>query len=180
MMVRCFIAAPLPEDIKRRVLELQKGMKELNMECKFVEEENMHITLSFLGDISEDDVEKINIQLGYLPKKFSKIPARVCGLKIIPSESYIRVIALDVFDENMQLEKLSREIKGAVGGDVKPPHVTVCRVKNIENKKEVLEKLDVWKKFDAGTFIVSEIRLMKSELGGKGPTYKALRSYQLA
>jgi len=179
-MARCFIAVPAPEGIKRRVLELQHSLKEVPMSCKFVEEENMHITLSFLGEKSEEEIEKIHVQLEYLSKKFFQIPARVCGLKIIPSESYIRVIALDVFDENEQLKKLSGGIKNSVGGDVKPPHLTVCRVKEIKNKVEALEKLKAWKYFDAGSFTISEIKLMKSELSREGPSYQVLQSYQLA
>lgn len=177
-MVRCFIAVPVPEGIKRRVLELQHDMKKVEMSCKFVEEDNMHITLSFLGEKNEEDIEKIHVQLGYLSKKFSQIPAKVCGLKIIPSESYIRVIALGVFDENKELERLSSEIKNSVGGDVKPPHLTVCRVKKIKNKVEVLEKLKIWKDFDAGSFTITEIKLMKSELSREGPSYEVMQSYQ--
>jgi len=177
--VRCFIAVAVPKDIKTRVTELQERLKELPMSCKLVEEENMHVTLSFLGEVDDAAVEKIKENMDAVCKNFSKIEARICGLKIIPSETHIRVIALDVFDEAGRLKQLSGEIKKNVGGDVKPPHLTLCRVRDVKDRSEVLSKLEVWKTFDAGSFAISEIILMKSELSREGPTYEVIHTSKL-
>jgi 2'-5' RNA ligase len=178
-MVRCFIAVAVPEEVKIRVSHLQKQLKEMPMDCKLVEDENIHITLSFLGELSSEEVENMKKRIGDVCKKFSKIETKVCGLKIIPSESYIRVIALDVFDHDGKLQQLSDEIKKIVGGDVKPPHLTLCRVRDVENKNELLSKLKVWKGFDAGSFTISKIMLMKSELSRDGPAYEVIHTSEL-
>jgi 2'-5' RNA ligase len=175
-MVRCFIAVAIPEDVKMRVSDLQTQLKELPMSCKLVEKENMHATLSFLGEVDDATVEEIKKKMDIVCKNFSKIEAKVYGLKIIPSESYIRVIALDIFDDAGKLKQLSNDIKRTVGGDVKPPHLTLCRVRDVKNKNEVLSKLEVWKVFDAGSFTISNILLMKSELSREGPAYEALHT----
>lgn len=178
-MVRCFIAFAVSEDVKRRALELQARLKELPMSCKFVEEENMHVTLSFLGEISGVEIEKINEELAAICKNFPKMEVGVQGLNIIPSESYIRVIALDIFDSNGKLNQLSGEIKKMVGDDVKPPHFTICRVRQVKNRNEVLSKLEDFRNFEAGKFTLSQIALMKSELSREGPTYEPLHIYEL-
>jgi 2'-5' RNA ligase len=178
-MVRCFIAIAVPDDIKTRVSHLQEQLKELPIDCKFVEYESMHLTLSFLGEVDEKKIEEIKENIDNICKKFFKIEVRVCGLKTIPSESYMRVIALDVFDNKGDLIQLANEIKNTVGGDVKPPHLTICRVKNVRNKNEVISKLNVWRGFDAGSFLIAKIVLMKSELSREGPTYEVLHASEL-
>jgi len=178
-MVRCFIAVTVPDEVKMHVSHLQEQLKEIPIDCKLVESENIHITLSFLGELSNEEAENTKRKIDVVCRKFSNIEAKVCGLKIIPSESYIRVIALDVFDNDGKLQQLSDEIKRTVGGDVKPPHLTLCRVRDVKNKNEVLSKLKVWKTFDAGSFTISKIVMMKSELSRDGPAYEVLHTSEL-
>jgi 2'-5' RNA ligase len=146
------------------------------MKAKFVETENLHICLSFLGEIEEQKVEIFSRILDSIGKKFQKFEVSISGIKLIPSEKYIRVLALDVEDKN--LEKISKEIKEKIGGDVKPAHLTLCRIKNISDRTKFLEeikKID----FEIGKFVVSSIALVKSTLQKTGPIYSILYESKL-
>jgi 2'-5' RNA ligase len=100
-------------------------------------------------------------------------------LKIIPSKNYIRVLALDVFDEERVLQELGREVKEKIGGDIKPPHLTLARVRNIVNKEKVLEGLEKYEKVDLGKFLVSSIQTIESKLSPTGPVYTVLHKSKL-
>ncbi|MGB9607971.1 MAG: RNA 2',3'-cyclic phosphodiesterase, partial [bacterium] len=57
--IRCFIALLLPEEIKKKAVEVQNRLRKANADVKWVEKENLHITLRFLGEIEEEKVEKV-------------------------------------------------------------------------------------------------------------------------
>ena len=83
--MRSFIAVEVP---------FFKGIEELqsSIEGKFkaVEKENMHLTLKFLGEISERDVEKIKEEV----EKCKTQPFRLKfkGVGFFPNENYIKVV----------------------------------------------------------------------------------------
>jgi 2'-5' RNA ligase len=172
-MVRCFIGFLLPENVKKYVNEIQKEVAQLPVVCKFVEVENLHICLSFLGEVSEYEIDNISESLDKVCKNYPKFEVVVGGIKTIPNENYIRVLALDVSEETGMLEKIRKEIAQKIGGDSKPPHLTLCRVKNISDKENVVKKI---REIGSGdiNFTVAVVQLMKSELKKAGPVYSAI------
>lgn len=172
-MVRLFVGIFVPKDLKDSIIHLQDGIRKLYARCKFVEPENFHVNLSFLGEVSEDEVENIKRKLVGVCEKFEKFEVDVSGLKIIPNEKYIRVLALGIMS-NRRLEELSEEIKKQIGGDVKPPHLTLCRINYpVDDKEKFVSELGKIN-WSVGKFIVSSVSLVKSIVTGKGPTYTSL------
>ena len=55
---RGFIAVDI--DIFPKLLEFEKKIKETGANVKFVEPENVHITLKFLGDTDESQIDEID------------------------------------------------------------------------------------------------------------------------
>jgi len=169
-MVRCFIAVyPVKS---QKIYELQEKIGKL-VNGKEVEKENMHITLSFLGEKQESEINGIKEKLTNITRNSCKREAILTRVKFIPSDKFIRVIAIDVAG----LNDLSRAIEREVGGDVKPPHLTLFRVKNIRDKKTLLkfEKIEINEKV-----FVDKICLMKSTLTPKGPIYEIIDSFELS
>jgi 2'-5' RNA ligase len=169
-MVRCFIAVyPVKS---QKVFELQEKIGKL-IDGKEVEKENMHITLSFLGEKQESEINEIKERLDKIAKNSYKREAILTRVKFIPNERFFRVIAIDVAG----LEDLSEIIEKEVGGDVKPPHLTLFRVKNVKDKKVLLEfgNIEINEKI-----FVDKICLMKSTLTPKGPIYEVIDSFELS
>jgi len=175
-MVRCFVGFILPESVKEKIVPIQEEIKRLPIVCKFVEKENLHICFSFLGELKESSLEEVEHSLEILTKDFKSIKVRVDGIKLIPNENFVRVLALDVVSD--ELELLMAKIKKEVGGDVKPPHITLCRVKNIRNKEYVIQKLKEIK-VEEFKFLVDSICLIKSELKRSGPVYTIIKKFDL-
>ena len=169
-MVRCFIAVyPIKSE---KVYELQKRIKEF-IEGKEVERENMHVTLSFLGEKNERELTIIKDKLENIAKTSHKRVAILTRIKFIPNERFLRVIAIDVNG----LDDLSEIIEKEIDGDIKPPHLTLFRVKNVKDKKSLIElsKIEVNE-----AFFVDKIHLMRSTLTPKGPIYKIEQSFDLS
>ncbi len=168
-MVRCFIAIyPIKS---QKIQELQDKIANL-INGKSVEKENMHITLSFLGEKNEKEINEIRNKIYRVAKNTYKREAILTKIKFIPNEHFIRVIAVDV----VGLDDLSKIIEKEVGGDVKPPHLTLFRVKNVKDKKTLMEfrKIDINERI-----LVDKISIMKSTLTPKGPVYEIIHSFDL-
>ncbi|MEM5766350.1 MAG: RNA 2',3'-cyclic phosphodiesterase [Candidatus Aenigmatarchaeota archaeon] len=178
-MVRCFVGYLLPEDIKEEIVELQNKIKKWPIVCKMVEKENLHLNFSFLGEIQESQIKEIYEKIDVVGKKFKKFEVKIGGMKAIPSDKYIRVIVLDVFDETNNLKSLFDEINKNIKGDSKPAHITLCRVKSIKNKHEV-RKFIFEENKPHGKFVINAIQLIKSELKKTGPIYSILHQTELS
>jgi 2'-5' RNA ligase len=176
-MVRCFVGILLPEKIKDKIEELQKKMEKWPMKCKFVEKENLHLCFSFLGEVKDERIGEISNKIDSISKMFKKIEVVVDGLIAIPNQNYIRVIALRI-NEDEELKKILKEIVKEIGGDSKPAHITLCRVKGIENKNEIRRKIEEEKISDK--FVIEAIQLIKSELRKTGPVYSIIHQAGLS
>lgn len=173
--MRAFIAIQLPKKVREECIKVQEKIKDL-IKAKFVEEENIHITLKFLGDISESSVKKISKILKDLDFKPFKL--ELFRLGVFPSEKFIRVVWIGVRPEEKLLE-LQKKIDDSLTtlGFKKEKkfegHITIARVKFVKNKEEFVKKLREMKPKNIG-FEVKSFELKKSTLTEKGPIYETL------
>lgn len=177
-MVRCFVGYLLPEEVKKEIVNLQDEIARWPLKCKMVEKENLHISFSFLGEKKEIEVENISKKIEEIGKEFKKIEVEINGLIAIPAINHIRVLALKIL-ENEILKKLFEDIVKRIGGDSKPPHITLCRVKTVVDKKSLRENIEKEKNKNHGKLIIGSIQLIKSDLSRSGPTYTILHSVDL-
>ena len=155
---------------------IHKIQAELNIKAKPVELHNMHFTVQFLGEVSEEMVRKISDALNSI--EFSTFSISFMGVGVFPKPSFPRVIWIGTNDGVNELEKLAEMIRTKLSQigfhpDKKfKPHVTIFRVKNkIEGMSDKLEKFS---SYNFGKQTVSEIKLKKSELTPNGPIYTDL------
>ncbi len=57
--LRTFMALPLPKAIRDRLIDLQDRLAATGAEVKWVEPENLHVTMLFLGEVDERDVTNV-------------------------------------------------------------------------------------------------------------------------
>ena len=171
--MRCFLAIDLPEEIKDKIEGIKRDFKIKGI--KLVEKENLHITIKLLGEIDEETVEKIkNLDLSINP-----IKVKIKNIGIFPNENYIRVIwlgATNLVDLFKEIDEKLSDI-GFKKEREYVPHVTIGRVKFIENKKALKDKIEKHRKIDIGEFEVRSIKLMKSTLTPNGPIYEVIKEW---
>ncbi len=178
-MLRLFPCIWIPENIKNEIIEFQKKMEKLPIDAKFVEKENLHLTITFLGNKHENEVEGITRELDGVANSSRYLHVKLGGLKIIPSESYIRVIGIHV-NPSREVEELIKKVASAIDGDYhEGTKMTLCRVRNVINKTVVSDFIEKNRDVSFGGFDIENISLVKSVLTGKGPVYETIHNSQL-
>ncbi|HLD59764.1 MAG TPA: RNA 2',3'-cyclic phosphodiesterase [Candidatus Bilamarchaeaceae archaeon] len=170
-MVRCFIAINLPSEIKDKILSISKSIH--TDVVRLVKPENLHITLKFLGEVSEDQVEEIKTKLSSI--SFSPFILPIEGIGVFPNENYVKVVWIGCKSD--ELEKLSDEMEKLLGKSDRQftSHLTIARVTKKINMTYFLEKN---KNLKVGDIQINSFELMKSELTPSGPIYTKLAIFK--
>ena len=172
--MRTFVAIEVSD--KNVLNSIHKIQTELNIKAKPVELHNMHFTVQFLGEVSEEMVGKISDALKQY--RIFSFSISFASIGVFPKPNFPRVIWIGTDDGVNELEKLAEMIRSKLSQlgfspDKKfKPHVTIFRVKN--KIEDLSSKLEKFSSCSFGKQLISEIKLKKSELTPKGPIYTDL------
>jgi 2'-5' RNA ligase len=172
--MRAFIGFLVPEHVKDAVLKAGKELEGIGVVGKYVERENLHVNLSFLDEITDEESQGFAAKLDMMARGYERFQATLGPLKAIPNEKFTRIIAFEVEQENDRLNTIIKEIKKSIGGDAKPPHLTICRVKGVKDRTKFLEALEKYRTMKLASFDVGSVQLIKSELSSEGPIYSVV------
>jgi RNA 2',3'-cyclic 3'-phosphodiesterase len=183
---RIFIAINLPEEIKRELAKYQERFPELP--AKWTAKDNLHITLEFLGDLTDVEIAdacKAVAEVSKQHKSFSINLNKV--LYGPPKKMPPRMVWADGESSN-ELADLKKDLQEYLLENIKfrpepshgfIPHITLARISEWafrqiepEERPEVAEDIDL-------TFSVESIEVMESELKRGGPVYTILESHNL-
>jgi 2'-5' RNA ligase len=179
-MLRLFVCVWIPNEIKEKIIKFQNEMRELPIDANFVETDNLHITVTFLGYKDLKEVEKIKSGVTVALKDMKKFNTRIKELKVIPNENYIRVIGISIEDENNLLANLIKKVAKEIGGDYyEKQKITLCRVKKIYDKAPVKDFIKKNTNIEIGSFEIDSVVLVKSVLTKHGPVYETIYRHQL-
>ena len=172
--MRTFVAIEVSD--KDVLNSIHKIQTELNIKAKPVELHNMHFTVQFLGEVSEEMIGKISDALNSI--EFSAFSITFASIGVFPKPNFPRVIWIGTNDGVNELEELAEMIRSKLSDigfspDKKfKPHVTIFRVKN--KIEDLPSKLEKFSSCSFGKQLVSEIKLKKSELTYQGSIYTDL------
>lgn len=187
MRKRLFLAINLNKTIKKDLVKIQEVLKKKTAAktVKWVEEENLHISLLFLGNISEKRLAIILRKLAKTTKIKGVSPFKLSLAKVgfFPNEKNPRVIWLGLSGEVNSLRKLYQRVAKALEKENIfshyrfIPHITLGRVRKGKKIHFSLSKKEE-KIFPAGReFKVKSFALMESLLSAKGPRYFLLKEF---
>ena len=152
---------------------------------KWVEPENLHITLKFFGPSSAQQILTIKNTLDNCLKNEPKRLLRFNHLGVFGSRYQPRVLWMGLEDER-PLKDLERQIRAsliAAGFTYDRqnfvPHLTLARIKHLDSKKYFQSVVDQYRAFDSGPVNVDTVYLYQSILQKSGPVYKVLHSWKL-
>ena len=170
--MRCFIAIDLPEEIKKEIAKIQKQLPDFK--GKLTEKDNLHLTLKFLGEISDEQVNNIKEKLEKI--KFNKFKAKLGGAGIF-SENFIRIVWLELENCDKLQKETDEKLKDLFKKEERfMSNLTIARVKSTKDKKlfiEALRKIQV----KPSEFEVQGFALKKSTLTEKGPFYEDIARF---
>jgi len=173
---RVFIAVEFPDVVKDKILLFQNELKKVvSGNVKWVERENFHITLRFLGEIPEEMVENIKKIMDEVVEYFSPFYVSFDIFGAFPSLNSPRVLWIGIKDglENLQTLYSLLEKRIVTEGFPKEdksfsPHLTIGRAKD---KIKITQEIKMPIK---DRIYIDEIILFESKLTPQGPIYSPL------
>jgi 2'-5' RNA ligase len=181
--IRSFIAFDMEnEQVLSRLSAAQKLLVETGADLRPVAPQNIHITTRFLGDISPGMVDKVYDAMKNV--KFTPFNIKLCGLGVFPNVNYPRVVWAGMTEGVEQLKSIFTQLEPQIralgfAADAYgfSPHLTIARVRSGRNKQNLAELVTKRADFEFGTIKADCLRLKRSQLSPKGPTYSTLREY---
>ncbi|KQC14975.1 MAG: hypothetical protein APR63_13010 [Desulfuromonas sp. SDB] len=171
---RLFFAAEIPESIRIRLYSLSKYWLQNVEKVKFVEPQNIHITIKFLGDVHLLLVNDIIHSTQKILKNFKPFVVKIGNPKLIKS----RVACFEIWRGRYHLDTIFQELDESLNqfGIEREfrkyfPHVTTARLKTYVKALKI-EKYNP-------TFRVDQISLIRSELTSDGPVYTNVKTFEL-
>ena len=187
--MRAFIAIPLPLEIKDYLASLEQQLKTSQADVKWVEPENIHLTLKFLGERNDKKIEKIlEIMQGAAKDKPSFL-IRLSSLGAFPRIDSPRIIWVGIQEGTQETEAIALELEEKIARLGIPKedrpfssHITIGRTrsnKNLQDLSRELNQLSKKIKDRKAEFTANQIVLFKSTLSHQGPIYETFQAVNL-
>lgn len=179
--MRAFIALELPPDIRHALHQLQQALAISRADVKWVEEANLHLTMRFLGEITQEQRHHIEAVLRAIAGHTRRLCVQLGEVGAFPSVSSPRVMWVGFSQGAEAVTALAREVEtGVVSCGVAPesrpfaPHVTLGRVRTPRHRAQLIERLRQIAWQPPASFCLDGVTLFQSTLLSSGPRYAAL------
>ena len=187
--MRVFIAIDIDEQIRRALGDLQNELRNKvdikKSDVKWVNPDNIHLTLKFLGEIKDQEaVDVCNITkevasrhenfelaletVGYFGGRI----ARVLWVGTGQNSDNLLQLQSDL-EQQLASAGWPRETRKFSG------HLTLCRVRNSKAGAKLAQMTEGYKDFKLGTISADSVSVYQSQLTPKGPIYTVLGNYKL-
>lgn len=177
--MRLFTCVWVPDNLREKIKTFQREMTDLPIKAKFVETNNIHFTVTFLGETRDENLPDLKKKLDESVKNIEKFNVKIEELKMIPNEHYIRVMGIKVKDGE-KIANLIKNVADLIGGEYYlEQKITLCRVKKIFDKKQMQKFIELNKNVKIGEFQVNAVSLVQSKLTKQGPIYENIHNSYL-
>ena len=185
--IRAFIAVPASDQVRLLVKEVTEKLRWVGADVKWVESENVHITVKFLGNISEDDAASLGPALSGALTDVSGFDVTVEKAGTFPGgRKAPRVVWLGLGEGFEALKDVARRVEDACAGlgferekRSFKAHLTIGRVRRDSPKLLDLGEAVAGIEFKPLKLAVDRVNLTRSRLSPRGPTYTVLESIAL-
>lgn len=181
MKQRIFIAINLPDKLKHEIIVVQNKLKKFDWPVRWTVPENIHLTLRFLGSISDEEIQRVKGIIEQAVKTTKPFTVNLDGFIVLPSFKVPRVICLNVVDSeslfNLQADIANAIEEQGIGESERHPftgHITIGRMEPVSVNFRALTQLQFKSSFE-----VTSVEIMESVLKPEGPVYSVVRSYKL-
>jgi len=166
------------------VKRVQTLIHESGVDAKYVDAKSLHFTVRFLGETSDETLERVKKVL--IDVKARKVKVQYRGIGVFPGRHRINIVWLGVENRCMdELRSIADEVNRAIfsfgfqSRGTFQPHVTIARIKSSRNRDKLLSLIDERIDHVFGEETLDYVRLKKSVLTPNGPIYDDLLSIKL-
>ncbi len=205
-LIRTFIAISFPEEVVQEIARVQSLVSNKKFIGKLTELENLHLTLKFLGEISQEQLEKVIEQLEKI--KFQKFQAKLLNIGLFNYEKSPKIVWIKVGSKSLahadersessqqdaakeiasnsrakqfNIYELQKQIDESLKDSFAPEqrfmsHLTIARIKHVSDKKEFTSSIEKIPVKQI-SFPLTSFKLLSSELKPLGPVYTTIKEF---
>lgn len=190
--LRLFLAVDLPQDAIDILTNLQNRLKTgcrfVDAHPRWVDVSNLHLTLIFLGETSEERAASLDSLVESVVTQVEVFELELARPGLFPPDSKKpKVLSVDVKSTGKSLRNLYNDLHRSltVAGypvEERPykPHLTLARLPSIKSAARFGPLVESHAKMLNFKFPVRDIVLFESILGPEGPSYNALKRYSFS
>ena len=184
-LIRTFLSVPISGEVHSLRDKLQNTINADGTKIGWIRKGNMHLTLKFIGDTPEDDVDQVNRALKDIIATALIMEFEISGTGCFPKKERPRVLWLGINGDLNPLQVLVKNINNALDPLGYPkeekdyvPHLTLARIKYPQKyTPDISSFLDA--KYEPIQLNINKIHFMRSELFFNGSVYTILDTHFL-
>ncbi|MGD1002598.1 MAG: RNA 2',3'-cyclic phosphodiesterase [Candidatus Brocadiia bacterium] len=185
--MRAFVAVEMAEPIREALSALIGDLRRLDAPVKWVEAQNIHLTLKFLGSVPDASVARAVEILRECADGMGPFSLEIAGAGGFPDLKRPRVIFVCAADQPPVAAELARRLNeqmAEIGAerDDRPyqNHITLGRVREPRHLAQLTQRLESLQGKSFGSMQAAELTLMESRLTPAGPIYSPVERVRLA
>jgi 2'-5' RNA ligase len=187
MNLRTFIAVVATDEIRRAAAKLASLLQSAASDVKWVEPENLHWTLQFLGDVEQLEIPALCAAVAAAALEIDCFDLEARGAGAFPGPDRPRTLWLGAGGGAQAMVALHSALQrklDKLGYRAEHrrfvPHLTLGRAGRNSPPRPLIRELAGLSEFDGGSMLVDEVTVFASKLTPEGPRYDLLARAPLA
>ncbi len=179
--MRAFIALELPDSVRATLQSYQRQLIATGADVKWVEAENLHVTMRFLGEISVEQFAAVDELARRIAGGTRTFDVRLSQPGAFPSIRAPRVVWMGIADGAETLSSVVRDLEvglGTIGisGEERAfvPHVTLGRVRSPRGRRQLVDGIEQADWRAPEPFRADALTLFESRISSGGPAYSVV------
>jgi RNA 2',3'-cyclic 3'-phosphodiesterase len=180
-VIRTFVAVFPPPEVREALFQAARDLQ-ASRDFRLVGQEKIHLTLKFLGDVAEDDLDSVKQVLKPIRENHDPFEASTSTFGAFPTEKKARILWAGIEEGQEHLRAMAEEVDNLLEPagferENRPyvPHLTLGRARTRRTTLDTTETSP-----PAVRFTVSGVDLVESAPGKNGVTYSILATYPFA
>ena len=177
--IRTFLAIELSEALKKETYLFVETLRDRYQGFRFIEPQNWHLTLHFLGDIEPEKIEQLGSRLKEALVQINPFSVSLEGLGVFPNSQRPRILWIGVSGDISELLTLKKQVDEVLQNmhfqiETRPfhPHITIARARE-GSKHSYLISGQTFKAQRVDE--IHSLTLFKSDLSPRGAQHTPLQ-----
>ena len=183
--MRLFVALAIPTEVRENLASLIRDLKSVDSHPKWINPDNLHVTLKFVGEVAPERVIEISDALAVVRTQ-QQVIAEFRGIGFFPDARRPSVVWVGIQPSDI-LSTLAAEVNRVLAIVAVPreekafvPHLTIARFKETRMSAGLRDEIEKRKSRAFGTLAANEFHLIESKLKSSGAEYTTQRSFRFA
>jgi len=184
--LRAFIALPIPDWLKQEIGRVQAELRSGGARIGYVQAENIHLTLKFLGDTPRSRIPAIAGKMSLAASGIGPFHLHALGGGAFPGVGKARVLWVGLGGEIHRVMSFQSSLEthlsdAGIARETRPfrVHLTVARIRHPLPPENVVAMIGRFGQVASKPFTIDEVVLYQSELHRSKAVYSRLETVGL-